>query len=76
VEGQWVKQASGEWYYQKIIETYESGHKDLARKLFEAAKLGNVRTVIVKSGKDLEPFVTFNTDEVVKWFAGKKLPYD
>jgi hypothetical protein len=76
VEGQWVKQASGEWYYQKIIEIYESGHKDLARKLFEAAKLGNVRTVIVKSGKDLEPFVTFNTDEVVKWFAGKKLPYD
>jgi hypothetical protein len=76
VEGQLVKQASGEWYYQKIIEIYESGHEGLARELFEAAKLGNVQTVIVKSGKDLEPFVTFNTDEIVKWFAGKKLPYD
>lgn len=71
-----VQQASGEWYYQKIIELYETGNQTLARRLFEAAKLGKVQSMIIKSGKELDPKITFNTAEVKNWFSGKKLPYD
>jgi len=76
VKGEEVRQASGEWYYQKIIEIYETGDKTLARKLFEAAKGGRIKSIIVKSGKELDPKITFNTAEIIGWFKGKKLPYD
>lgn len=72
-----VKQASGEWYYQKIAEIYMSGDKlegveraarrKLALELFEASKEGKVACLITKFGKDAEN-LTLNTDEVVKWF--------
>ncbi len=74
--GQRVRQASPEWYYQKIIEIYEAGHEDFARELFGAAIRGEVESVIVKSSIDMEPFFTFNSDEIIAWFKDKKLPYD
>lgn len=68
-----VKQASGEWYYQRIFEIYEK-QPALARKLFEAAKKGDVQSMIIKSGIKLEPMVTFNTADVISFFKNKAWP--
>jgi hypothetical protein len=78
-----VRQASAEWYYQKIIEMYETGatalerqrNQALARELFDAAKAGKVESLVIKSGRSLDPFVKPDP-AFTAWFKGKVLPYD
>jgi hypothetical protein len=78
-----VRQASPEWYYQKIIEMYETGatalerqrNQAVARELFDAAKAGKVESLVIKSGRSLDPFVKVDSG-FTAWFKGKVLPYD
>jgi hypothetical protein len=88
IKGQNVRQASGEWYYQKMMEIYIADPQrnvGLVREMFEAARNGDVESAIIKSGRELErprvladsdPRIKFNTDEVARWFRGRELPFD
>ena len=78
-----IRQASPEWYYQKIIEMYETGatalerqrNQALARELFDAAKAGRVESLVIKSGRSLDPFVKVDS-AFTAWFKRRVLPYD
>ena len=75
-----VKQASGEWYYQKCAEIFMSGQratardaaegaarKELALEILHAAEEGKVGSIITKFGMDDENIIV-NTDEVISFF--------
>jgi hypothetical protein len=76
-----IRQASGEWYYQKFAEIYMLGQErggaagaklqKLANEMFDAARKGEVATVVAKSNVEFERKFVDSTDEVVAWFAGK-----
>jgi hypothetical protein len=73
-----VRQASGEWLYQRFAEIYRMGGKQnrkLAQDLFKAAMRGEVGTVVIKSGDKADVFVKDNTADVVDWFT-KKMEWD
>jgi len=87
INGNPVKQASPEWYFQKIVEIYQSKgyaatakasaalereYKRLARDLLESARQGKVSTAIIKSGSAMDPKFRFSSDEFVKYFANLK----
>jgi hypothetical protein len=71
-----VKQASGAWYWQKIVEIFNSGPegKALARKLLKAGKRGKLQTAIAKFSADMDPVVTFDEGEVGRFLSAKQLP--
>jgi hypothetical protein len=86
VKGETVRQATGEWYWQKIVELYELGMKSTdmrvraynisqAERLFEPARTGKLRSAIVKSGIGMDPYIEENTWDVVKFFKGMELPW-
>lgn len=53
-----VKQASGEWYFYKLVEIAESGKRGLAERLLRAAKEGRVvDSLVIKSGRAGDPIV-------------------
>lgn len=88
VPNQMIKQATGEWYYQKLMEIYladPSRNVALVRDMFKAARNGDIESAIIKSGRELErpklladtdPRIKYNTDEVARWFQGRELPFD
>jgi hypothetical protein len=71
-----VRQATPEWYYQKIMEIYNrpgAGNRALAERLFAAAKRGDVESWVVKMTGELEPIPTHDPS-FSKWFRSKSLP--
>lgn len=76
-----IRQASGEWYYQKFAEIYMLGQERggavgtklqaMANEMFAAAKKGEIATVVAKSNVELERKFIDSTDEVIAWFAGQ-----
>ncbi|MGA9519930.1 MAG: hypothetical protein WBV82_00620 [Myxococcaceae bacterium] len=85
---QMVKQASGEWYYQKMMEIYMADPRRnaaLVRDMFASARNGEIESAIIKSGQELErarllvdtnPRIKYNTDEITVWFRNRELPFD
>lgn len=69
-----VRQATGEWYWYKIVEVYETGNKALAKTLLEAARNGKLESYIIKTTKEMDPKITQNTLEVSSFLKGKNLP--
>ena len=77
-----IRQGSGEWYYQKFAEIYILGQelttregaemRALALEGFEAAKKGQVATLVVKTNVAMDHGITDSTEEVMKWFASQK----
>lgn len=80
--GGFVKQGTGEWYYQKFAEIYRAGQNasppnqevmDLALELMDAAKKGKVHFRVMKASpgsvKDID-----DTATVALWFSQKLAP--
>jgi hypothetical protein len=77
-----IRQASGEWYYQKFAEMFMMGQriggaegkqmKALANELFDAARKGEVGAMIGKSNLAMDRKFFDSTDDVIKFFASKK----
>lgn len=71
-----VVQASPEWYWQRIVEIYESpGGKQLAYELLEAMQKGRIEPFVIKSGSEMAP--KFRLDSVsgfMSYFKNKQLP--
>lgn len=77
IEGEYVKQGSAEWYYQKFVEMaqHSPDGRRMAEKLLKAAKEGKVRTAIIKSGRETIPSFKEDTPEVIKaYFSNRELP--
>jgi hypothetical protein len=61
-----------------MVEIYGAGgaeNQALAKELFAYAKSGRIRSAIIKSGRKLDPYVTENTDDVVKFFQDLESPF-
>ncbi|HEY9259578.1 hypothetical protein, partial [Chitinophaga sp.] len=76
IENQTVTQASPEWYWQRIVEIYESPKgRSLAYDLLEAIKQGRIEPFVIKSGSEMAP--KFRLDSVsgfTSYFKNKWLP--
>jgi hypothetical protein len=77
--GGFVRQATGEWYYQKFAEIYLAGQgsnppgqaaMDLALELIEAAKQGKIRFEVIKHSTDIAKDID-DTASVTAWFSQK-----
>lgn len=76
-----IRQASGEWYYQKFAEIYMMGQElggaagkkfqSLANEMFDAARKGEIATVVAKSDVALERNFIDTTEQVVAWFKAQ-----
>ena len=77
-----IRQGSGEWYYQKLAETFALGQKvggkdgpkwrALALEMFDAATKGEITTLVGKSNLQLERKFIDTTAEVVAYFKSIK----
>jgi hypothetical protein len=85
-----VKQGTGEWFYQKMVEIFEAEaiavdrataarmqreFKELAREMFAHAKSGKLQTAIIKSGRKLDPYVKESTAEAATFFQNIASPF-
>ncbi|MBO9728699.1 MAG: hypothetical protein J7623_08685 [Chitinophaga sp.] len=71
-----VEQASPEWYWQRVVEIYDSpGGKKLAYELLDAIRQGRIEPLVVKSGKAMTPrFKIYDVSEFKSYFRNKELP--